>query len=49
MEKLKMHSPDLVAGNIEKIAALFPNCITEAKDADGKITRAVDFDLLKQE
>lgn len=49
MEKLKMHSPDLVAGNIEKIAALFQNCITEAKDANGKITRAVDFDLLKQE
>ena len=49
MEKLKMHSPDLVAGNIEKIAALFPNCITEAKDATGKLTRAVDFDLLKQE
>lgn len=49
MEKLKMHSPDLVAGNIEKIAALFPNCITEAKDAKGKITRAVDFDLLRQE
>jgi adenine-specific DNA-methyltransferase len=49
MEKLKMHSPDLVAGNIEKIAALFPNCITEAKDATGKLSRAVDFDLLKQE
>lgn len=49
MEKLKMHSPDLVAGNIEKIAALFPNCITETKDATGKLTRAVDFDLLKQE
>jgi adenine-specific DNA-methyltransferase len=49
MEKLKMHSPDLVAGNIEKIAALFPNCITEAKDATGKLTRAVDFDLLRQE
>ena len=44
-----MHSPDLVAGNIDKIAALFPNCITEAKDAAGKIARAVDFDLLKQE
>lgn len=44
-----MHSPDLVAGNIEKIAALFPNCITEAKDATGKLTRGVDFDLLKQE
>lgn len=44
-----MHSPDLVAGNIEKIAGIFPNCITEAKDATGKLTRAVDFDLLKQE
>ncbi len=44
-----MHSPDLVAGNIEKIAALFPNCITEAKDATGKLTRGVDFDLLRQE
>ena len=49
MEKLKMHSPDLVAANIEKIGVLFPNCITEAKDATGKLTRAVDFDLLKQE
>ncbi len=49
MEKLKMHSPDMVAVNIEKIAALFPNCITEAKDNTGKLTRAVDFDLLRQE
>lgn len=49
MEKLKMHSPDLVVGNVEKIAALFPNCITETKDAHGKIVRSIDFDLLKQE
>jgi adenine-specific DNA-methyltransferase len=49
MEKLKMHSPDLAASNVEKIAVLFPNCITEAKDSGGKVVRAVDIDLLKQE
>lgn len=44
VEKLDLASPDLVNENIEKIAALFPNCVTES--ADGK---AIDFDLLKQE
>lgn len=39
-----MHSPDLVNENFEKLAALFPNCVTEG--AEGK---AIDFDLLKQE
>jgi len=34
MEKLKLHSKDLTAENIEKLAALFPNCLTEAKDND---------------
>ena len=29
MDSLKMQSPNLVDANIEKIAALFPNCITE--------------------
>lgn len=43
-DKLDLSSPDLVNQNIEKIAALFPNCITET--AEGK---AIDFDLLKQE
>jgi len=43
-EKLDMSSPDIVSENIEKIAALFPNCVTET--AQGK---AIDFDLLKQE
>ncbi|MGH1401771.1 MAG: site-specific DNA-methyltransferase, partial [Acinetobacter tandoii] len=49
MDKLKMHSPNLVDGNIEKIAALFPNCITETKDENGELKKAIDFDLLKQE
>jgi len=34
MEKLNLHSKDLTAGNIEKLAALFPNCLTEVKDND---------------
>ena len=49
MDKLKMHSPNLVDVNIEKISALFPNCITETKDENGELKKAVDFDLLKQE
>ncbi len=49
MEKLKMHSPNLVEQNIEKLAALFPNCVTEAKGEDGSLKQAIDFDLLKQE
>ena len=44
-----MHSPNLAEQNIDKIAALFPNCITEAKDDDGKLRTAIDFDLLRQE
>lgn len=44
-----MHSPNLVNSNIEKIAAIFPNCITERHDENGDLTKAVDFDLLRQE
>lgn len=48
MDKLKMHSMDGVAANIEKIGALFPNCVTETMK-DGEIVRAIDFDMLRQE
>jgi len=48
-DQLKMHSPNLVDANIEKIAALFPNCITETKDENNELKKAIDFDLLKQE
>ena len=44
-----MHTPDLTGENVEKIAALFPNCVTEATDENGKLTRAIDFDQLRQE
>lgn len=49
MEKLKMHSPDLTAANIARLAELFPNCVTEARDAKGELKQAIDFDLLRQE
>ncbi|MDM5138790.1 site-specific DNA-methyltransferase [Aeromonas bestiarum] len=49
MEKLNMHSPNLVEQNIDKLAALFPNCVTEARGTDGKLKKAIDFDLLRQE
>lgn len=48
MDKLKMHSPDLTAANIERLAELFPGCVTERQGADGTPQRAVDFDLLRQ-
>lgn len=49
MEKLKLHSPDLTQENIAKLAELFPNCVTESQAEDGKLTRAIDFDQLRQE
>lgn len=49
MDKLRMQTLDGVQDNIDKIAALFPNCITERKDAEGKVSLAIDFDKLRQE
>lgn len=53
MDKLKMHSPDLIEANIAKladqVAKLFPHCVTEARDAKGELARRIDFDLLRQE
>ncbi len=49
MEKLKMHSPDLVRVNINRIAELFPNCVTESRDEQGNLKKSIDFDLLRQE
>jgi adenine-specific DNA-methyltransferase len=43
-----MQSQNKVDENVEKIAGLFPNCVTEAK-IDNKLTKVVDFDRLKQE
>ena len=49
MEKLKLHTPNLTAENVEKVAALFPNCVTESRDGAGNLRRALDFDQLRQE
>ena len=54
MEKMKMESPDLMARNIDRIAAIFPNCITEVVDKEKSTPektiykRGINFDLLKQ-
>ena len=49
MEHLKMHSMNKINENVSKIAKLFPNCVTEAKNENGEITHKIDFDMLKQE
>ena len=54
MDKMKFESPDLTSGNIDRIAALFPNCVTEMLDEEHSTPekkvykRAVNFELLKQ-
>ena len=49
MDKLKMMSRDVVGGNVQKIAALFPQCVTERLDKEGKPELAIDFDKLRAE
>lgn len=49
MEHLNMQSMDKVAANVAKIMELFPNCVTERINAEGKLEHAIDFDMLKQE
>lgn len=48
MDNLKMHSLDGVQRNIDLIGKIFPNAITEVK-RNGKVERAIDFDVLRQE
>ena len=48
MEKMRMESVDMTEKNIEKIESLFPNCITESKDENGKLKKSINFALLKQ-
>ena len=49
MDRMKMMSRDVVGGNVRKIAALFPQCVTERLDKDGKPELAIDFDKLRAE
>lgn len=49
VERLDLGSADLVGSNIEKIGKIYPEVITEEKDKDGRLRKAIDFDKLKEE
>ena len=49
MEKLRMQSHDVIGSNTQKIAQLFPNCVTERLGKDGKPELAIDFEKLQAE
>lgn len=49
MNKLTMHTPNLADENFKKLAALFPNAVTETVNEDGEVVRAIDKDVLMQE
>ena len=49
MDKISQETPDLTQENIAKIAALFPDVMTEAADADGNVRLAIDFDALRDD
>ena len=48
MNKPKFETPDMTQKNIDKISQMFPNCITETKDENGNLKKAVNFELLQQ-
>ena len=48
MDKMSMESVDMTTQNIEKIGKMFPNCITETKDENGKLKKVINFEMLKQ-
>lgn len=49
MNKLKMQTPNIANENYEKLAALFPDAVTETIDENGEVVRAIDKDVLMQE
>ena len=48
MDHMKFETTDLTSANIDKIATLFPNCVTEMRDENGKIKRGINFEMLRQ-
>lgn len=48
MDKMKFETPNLTEKNIDKIAELFPSVITESTDENGKLKKAINFDMLRQ-
>ena len=49
MKKMNMQTTNIVDENIKRIGELFPNCLTERLNAEGKPEVAIDFDQLRQE
>lgn len=49
MDKLKMHTPNKADENFVKLAAMFPNAVTETIDENGQVVRAIDKEVLMQE
>jgi len=49
MDKLNMQTTNIVDENIKRIGELFPNCLTERLNDEGKPEMAIDFDQLRQE
>ena len=49
MDKLKMHTPNKADENFRKLAAMFPNAVTETINENGEVVRAIDKDVLMQE
>ena len=47
MEKIELGTPDGTVENIERLAELFPQVVTEVQDENDEIKRAVDFDALR--
>ena len=48
MDKFKFETPDGVEQNIERIAELFPNCVTEMSHEEGKVKRGSNIEMLEQ-
>ncbi|HHH21142.1 MAG TPA: site-specific DNA-methyltransferase, partial [Nitratifractor sp.] len=49
MKRLKQQTLNFTDEHIANIAAMFPHCVTEVEDANGRLKKVIDFDLLKQE
>ncbi|MDQ6953706.1 MAG: site-specific DNA-methyltransferase [Mariprofundaceae bacterium] len=49
MQKLDLQTVNFTDENIEKLAVMFPHCVTEERDEQGQLKKGIDFDLLKQE
>lgn len=48
MDKMKFETSGMTAKNVDRIADLFPNCITEMQDENGKLKRGINFEMLRQ-